>query len=94
MLDLDALRQIEEQQALDALLQPMASAVAQWPEVKMVESTAWFVRQGQPVQVAHAPVKGWVQLMQTTEGADDRFLGVGEILADGRVAPRRLVVHD
>jgi tRNA pseudouridine55 synthase len=94
MLDLDALRQIEEQQALDALLQPMASAVAQWPEVKMVESTAFFVRQGQPVQVAHAPVKGWVQLMETTEGADDRFLGVGEILADGRVAPRRLVVHD
>ena len=38
-----------------------------------------FVRQGQPVQVAHAPVEGWVQLMEIAENADDRFLGVGEI---------------
>ncbi len=94
MLDLVALRQIDTQQGLDALLQPMASAVAHWPAVKMVETTAFFVRQGQPVQVAHAPVEGWVQLMEIAENADDRFLGVGEILADGRVAPRRLVVHD
>ena len=94
MVDLDALRQIEDQQGLDALLQPMASAVAQWPAVKMVEPTAYFVRQGQPVQVAHAPLNGWVQLMEIAENSEERFLGVGEILADGRVAPRRLVVHD
>ena len=94
MIDLAALREIDDQQSLDALLQPMASAVAQWPAVKMVESTARFVRQGQPVQVAHAPVNGWVQLMEIAENAEDRFLGVGEILADGRVAPRRLVAHD
>ena len=94
MVDLETLRQIEDQQGLDALLQPMASAVAQWPAVKMVESTAHFVRQGQPVQVAHAPVNGWVQLLEIAENAPERFLGVGEILADGRVAPRRLVVHD
>ena len=94
MVDLETLRQIEHQQGLDALLQPMASAVAQWPAVKMVESTAHFVRQGQPVQVAHAPVNGWVQLLEIAENAPERFLGVGEILADGRVAPRRLVVRD
>ena len=94
MVDLDALRQIEDQQGLDALLQPMASAVAQWPAVKMVEPTAYFVRQGQPVQVAHAPLNGWVQLMEIAENSEERFLGVGEILADGRVAPRRLVAHD
>ena len=52
----------------------MASAVAQWPAVKMVESTAHFVRQGQPVQVAHAPVNGWVQQLEIAENADDRFL--------------------
>lgn len=94
MVDLAALQGIESQQELDALLQPMASAVAHWPEVKMVETTAFYVRQGQPVQVAHAPVKGWVQLTEIAENTDDRFLGVGEILADGRVAPRRLVAYD
>jgi hypothetical protein len=35
-----------------------------------------------------------VQLMEIAENSEERFLGVGEILADGRVAPRRLVVHD
>ena len=46
------------------------------------------------MQVAHAPVDGWVQLMEIAENSEERFLGVGEILADGRVAPRRLVAHD
>ena len=87
MIDLEALRQIDTQQGLDALLQPMASAVAHWPAVKMVETTAFFVRQGQPVQVAHAPVEGWVQLMEIAENADDRFLGVGEILATVELRP-------
>lgn len=94
MVDLAALQGIESHQELDGMLQPMASAVAHWPEVKMVETTAFYVRQGQPVQVAHAPVKGWVQLTEIAENTDDRFLGVGEILADGRVAPRRLVAYD
>jgi tRNA pseudouridine55 synthase len=47
--------------------------------------------QGQPVQVAKAPTEGWVQLLEIAE-EDDVFLGVGEVLVDGRIAPRRLVV--
>jgi len=30
-----------------------------------------------------------VQIFESAE--EDRFLGVGEILSDGRVAPRRLI---
>ncbi len=74
--------------ALDALLLPTASAVRDWPTVKLSEATAYYVRQGQPVIVAHAPPHGWVRLM---EGGQEEFIGVGEILDDGRVAPRRLV---
>jgi tRNA pseudouridine55 synthase len=47
--------------------------------------------QGQPVQVSRAPTEGWVQLLEIAE-EEDIFLGVGEVLADGRIAPRRLVV--
>ena len=79
-------------QEMDALLLPVSSAVDSWPAVRLHEDTAHYVRQGQPVQVAHAPTDGWVQIFELAE--EDRFLGVGEILTDGRVAPRRLVAND
>jgi tRNA pseudouridine55 synthase len=79
--------------ALDTMLLPIASSVSRWPAVLLTDSTAYYVKQGQPVIVAHAPTSGWVQLMESLGGADEtQFLGVGEILDDGRVAPRRLVV--
>lgn len=73
--------------ALDSLLLPVEAALAQWPAIHLTESSAFYVRQGQPVQVAKAPTTGWVRLFVQ----NDCFLGVGEILDDGRVAPRRLV---
>ena len=81
-----------DMQVMDALLLPVSSAVDSWPAVRLHEDTAHYVRQGQPVQVAHAPTDGWVQIFELAE--EDRFLGVGEILTDGRVAPRRLVAND
>jgi len=39
------------------------------------------------VLVPHAPTAGLVRLYE----GQRRFLGVGEILDDGRVAPRRLL---
>ena len=79
--------------ALDALLLPVASAVRDWPVVSLSDATAFYIRQGQPVIVPHAPTSGRVQLMeQSVDGAKQMFIGVGEILDDGRVAPRRLVL--
>lgn len=73
--------------ALDALLLPMESAVAHWPGVSLPEAVAYYLRRGQPVLVPHAPTEGWVRIF----AAGDRFVGVGEVLDDGRVAPRRLM---
>jgi len=73
--------------ALDALLLPMESGLAQWPGVRLTGDAAFYLRQGQPVLVPHAPTTGWVRLYE----GETRFLGVGEILDDGRVAPRRLL---
>jgi len=78
--------------ALDAFLLPVASVVEGWPEVRLNDDTAYYVRKGQPVIVAHAPSSGWVRLSEVSEQGSTRFLGVGEVLDDGRVAPRRLVV--
>jgi tRNA pseudouridine55 synthase len=73
--------------ALDALLLPMESGLSQWPDVRLTGDAAFYLRQGQAVLVPHAPTTGLVRLYE----GQRRFLGVGEILNDGRVAPRRLL---
>ena len=76
--------------ALDELLLPISSALEQWPVVELEDITASYFRQGQPVQVAKSPLKGWVRVYSEAR-EEDGFIGVGEILEDGRVAPKRLV---
>jgi tRNA pseudouridine55 synthase len=83
---------LEAEGTLDGFLQPISSTVREWPEVKLTDNTAYYLRQGQPVMVPHAPAKGWVRLAEVVGEDSTRFLGVGEVLDDGRVAPRRLVV--
>lgn len=86
----------EARESLDARLQPVWSGVRQWPQVTLAGDAAYYLRQGQPVIVPHAPTSGWVRLAEAaspevSQGNGARFLGVGEILDDGRVAPRRLI---
>jgi len=75
---------------LDPLLMPMDSAIMHFPEVNLLPAVAGYVKQGQPVQVAGAPLSGTVRI---TEGEQRTFIGIGEIADDGRVAPKRLVVE-
>lgn len=93
--DLVTIEEIEtarENHVLDDLLQPVASAVRQWPSVTLSSATAFYVKQGQPVIVPHAPTEGWVRLVEDDDDVVGGFLGVGEVLSDGRIAPRRLVL--
>jgi len=91
MMTLDALRERAEQglAALDECLLPADSAVADWPAVRVRGDAAFYLGQGQPVLAPHAPTQGRVRLYE----GDERFLGIGEILDDGRVAPRRLLLQ-
>lgn len=83
----------ESFEALDQTLLPICSAVKEWPLVELTDITASYFRQGNPVQVAGSPTSGWVRLFsETTVQNDAGFIGVGEILDDGKIAPRRLVV--
>lgn len=84
---LDQILAGEGDAGLDRLLLPAASAVSHWPQVNLTQTTAYYLQQGQPVQVPKAPAQGWVRIHE----GDHNFIGVGEILEDGRVAPRRLV---
>lgn len=76
-----------EQLAMDALLRPADEALAHIPLLRVPESSGFYLRQGQPVLVPNAPCDGMVRVALET----GEFLGLGEILDDGRVAPRRLV---
>ena len=72
-------------EALDALLLPMDSALEGHPAVQLEPDSAFYLRQGQPVLVPRAPTEGWVRVYDA-----DGFVGMGEVLDDGRIAPRRL----
>ena len=89
MITLADLKQLLLQgfEALDAILLPVETALAQWPGVRLSSDAAFYLRQGQPVLVPHAPTSGWVRLYQ----GEHQFLGMGQILDDGRVAPKRLM---
>ncbi len=90
MVGLDRLQELagaERPVALDALLLPIETALSQWPDVRLSADAAFYLRQGQPVVVPHAPTSGWVRLY----AGDRQFLGMGEVLDDGRVAPKRLM---
>ena len=85
---LEGLKAAGELAQMDALLQPADAALGGLPLVRLTESGGFYMRQGQPVLVPNAPCNGMVRVALET----GEFLGVGEILDDGRVAPRRLVV--
>ena len=89
MVSLDRIRELSEQgpEAIDALLLPADSGLAQWPDVSVPERVSYYLKQGQPVMVPHAPTTGLVRIY----AQPGRFLGVGEVLDDGRIAPRRLL---
>lgn len=72
--------------ALDGCLLPLDKAVEDFNRVDLIDSVAYYLQQGQAVTVPHAPTSGQVRLYNET----GTFLGMGEILEDGRVAPRRL----
>ena len=89
MITLERLRALAEggMEVLDDALLPMETALMEWPDICLSDEMAYYVRRGQPVFVPRAPTSGWVRLSTS----DRRFLGMGQVMDDGRVAPKRLV---
>ena len=76
--------------AIDALLLPVDSALAGHPAVELTATLAYYLCQGQAVLVPNAPTSGLLRLYDD----EARFLGIGEVLDDGRIGPRRLLRTD
>lgn len=87
---IDSIQVLRDRQAfaeLDALLLPVDAGLGHIPQCQLGDAAAHYLCQGQPVQVPSAPAQGPLRLV----GPDGDFLGIGDILDDGRVAPKRLI---
>lgn len=87
MVTVEQVEAAAEQRAADDLLLSPESALPNWPSVGLTDDLSYYLRKGQPVMVPKAPTEGWVKVF----GPEQRFLGVGEVLDDGRIAPRRML---
>ena len=84
---------LEELQGLslaecDQKLLSLDSLLNEWPVLKISQAAAYYLYRGQAVLLPNLPKQGLLRLLLQKSG---QFIGVGEILEDGRVAPRRLV---
>ena len=74
----------------DASLLPTDALVRHLPAVVLDNESAYYLGRGQPVWKSGVIPAGYLRLYEVS----GRFIGLGELDADGRVAPRRLVVND
>ena len=74
-------------EAVDQFLQPVDSGLQHWPLLQFSEHSSFYWLQGQPVRAPEAPKFGMVRV----QDHNGRFIGIGEVSEDGRIAPRRLI---
>ncbi|MFQ5935880.1 MAG: tRNA pseudouridine(55) synthase TruB [Acidiferrobacterales bacterium] len=89
-IGLDTLKAMDSREAREAVLLGVDAALSGLPDVHLTPLAAHYLCRGQAVSVRHSHGPGWVRLYAGTS----RFLGMGQILDDGRVAPRRLLLGD
>jgi tRNA pseudouridine55 synthase len=85
--ELEAIAEAAGHEGLLTCLLPVETAVQSFPAVKLSTAATFYLRMGQPVRSTLDMVSPLVRLLSE----DARFLGIGEVLADGRVKPHRLV---
>jgi tRNA pseudouridine55 synthase len=74
-------------EARDALLLPSDCMLQSFPAVTLDDEGAYYLCQGQSIWQAGKLPLGDVRLY----GEGQRFIGLGEVLPDGKIAPRRLM---
>ena len=88
LADIEALDKQNDLNLLDQYLLPVENILKHLPLVKVSEAAAYYLIRGQAIFVPYAPdLKGEVRLMFI----DGKFLGVGEVLKDGKIIAKRLI---
>lgn len=90
MVSLAELQKVLEEEGypgLERFIRPLESALSNWPAVQLNSVASHYIKQGQTIRLNTLPEDGYVRLM--SEQAV--LLGIGEVLEDGQVAPKRLI---
>ncbi len=85
--ELEAVHAEGGSEAVDRFLLPVDCGLTDWPLIQLTEHSAYYWLHGQPVRAPEAPKFGMMRVQDHT----GRFIGIGEVSDDGRVAPRRLI---
>ena len=83
---LQEMKNTQSYRKMDELLQPLDSAVSHLPKVMLPTAGGFYLRQGQAVR-PKVESDGLVRVYLE----NGEFIGVGEVLEDRRLVPRRLV---
>lgn len=78
--------QNNDYQSLGRFLLPIESMLVGMPEVILTSDMIFYMHQGQALLVPRAPDSGLVKM----KNKDGKFLGVGEVMSDGKIAPCRM----
>ncbi len=72
----------------DNILLPADASIIDLPMIELDADSAYYLLQGQSVWKSGTNIEGLFRIYRT----DGQFLGLGELDADGKVAPKRLLV--
>ncbi len=86
LAQLEAVATIEDRRGL---LLPSDEGLHHLPGVELSTDAAYYLCRGQAVKADHCQQSGWVRLYSCGAG----FLGLGQVMDDGRVTPKRLFVR-
>lgn len=86
---LEAIAETSGHTGLLACLLPVETAVQIFPAIQLSTSAAFYIRMGQPIRTSARFTTPLVRLVSE----DARFLGMGEVMADGRIKPHRLLAQ-
>lgn len=87
LADLEAIAEKHEFLGLSNCLLSVETSVETFPAVQLTNSAAFYLRMGQPVRANFPINSSLVRLLSE----DAKFLGMGEVMSDGRVRPYRLL---
>ncbi len=91
MISLEKLEELAEEddvEALDSLLLPMDMALFDLPKVECAGEALQSLCHGQAISVLNAPESGRLRIYSDS----GEFIGIGTVLKDGRIAPKRLII--
>ena len=87
-ITLEQIELMTSEQRLTQLL-PEDSAVQDLPSITLNADSAFYLQQGQSVWQSGQVAQGLLRLYDVQQ----QFLGLGELQNDGKIAPKRLIVH-